>query len=154
MAKTMFDMIYTVTLHNPGVSYRVLFATERQAQIIGNNPDTLQKLAKEFRTEVPKVVINLLTSLGTAHLRTLPAEVDVEHRLDMFMRHVLLPIAEQTNALVLCDAVQDRCILADSFVRMCRVRQGAWEKKMPFTLLGFTTMKNWIKARGSTSGEI
>ncbi|CAE7689494.1 PUB2, partial [Symbiodinium sp. CCMP2456] len=148
MAKTMFDMIYTVTLQNSGVSYRVLYATERQAQIIGNNPDTLQKLAEQFRTAEPKVVINLLTSLGTAHLRKLEADVDVEHRLDMFMRHVLLPIAEQTNALVLCDAVKDRCILADSFVRMCRVRQGAWKKKMPFTLLGFTTMKELDKGPG------
>ncbi|CAE7782552.1 PUB2 [Symbiodinium sp. CCMP2592] len=151
MAKTMFDMVSTVTLENPGVSYRVLFATERQAQIIGNNPDTLEKLAEQFRIEEgaqPKVVINLLTSLGTSQLREKhkkdPNE-DVEHRLDMFMRHVLLPIAEQTNALVLCDAIADRCLLADSFVRMCRVRHAAWKKKMPFTLLGFTTMNELDK---------
>ncbi|CAE6935767.1 PUB2 [Symbiodinium sp. KB8] len=154
MAKTMFDMVSTVTLDNPGLSYRVLFATERQAQIIGNNPDTLEKLAAQFRTEEtakPKVVINLLTSLGTSQLREKrkqhPDE-DEQHRLDMFMRHVLLPIAEQTNALVLCDAVADRCILADSFVRMCRVRHAAWNKKMPFTVVGVTTMNELDKRSG------
>ena len=150
----MFDMVSTVTLDNPGLSYRVLFATERQAQIIGNNPDTLEKLAAQFRTEEtakPKVVINLLTSLGTSQLREKrkqhPDE-DEQHRLDMFMRHVLLPIAEQTNALVLCDAVADRCILADSFVRMCRVRHAAWNKKMPFTVVGVTTMNELDKRSG------
>ena len=146
LARTMFDMVCPVALQGVESPYKVLFATQRQSQIIGGNVDALQKLASDFCEQTPKVVINLLTSpcpsYGRLQDKGLRELEQIQHRLDVFMRHVLLPIAEESSALVLCDAVAGNCMLADSFIRAEKLRHGAWSKKKPFTLLGFTTMRD------------
>ncbi len=39
-------------------------------------------------------------------------------RLDNFMREVVIPLAEQTSAIVICNAIPGQCALSDSFTRM------------------------------------
>ena len=49
-----------------------------------------------------------------------------EEKLDMFMSDVIIPLAAQTNAVVLCTAVRDDCALSTSFLRMYSVARAKW----------------------------
>ena len=64
------------------------------------------------------------------------SESIAEERLDIFMNDVLLPLAEKTNAIVLCCACPDDCILSASFTRMFAVQKARWaNSRPPFTVL-------------------
>lgn len=65
-------------------------------------------------------------------------EDDVEERLDLFMKLVLLPIAEETNALILCSAICGMCALTKSLTRVVAASEQRWADGKPFTII-YTT---------------
>ena len=109
---------------------RLLFLTNSQAELISGSSASLQKMLDALEIPRPKLVINLLVSQGSTDYVTNEllgelAEMEksdaglVPHRgpfagpdeerqmiemLDHFMETVILPLAAQTNAFVLCSA--------------------------------------------------
>lgn len=59
-------------------------------------------------------------------------------KVDDFMADVLIPLAAQTNAIILCDASSKECSLSASFLRMCTVVGSQWGGKPPFTVISCT----------------
>ena len=49
-----------------------------------------------------------------------------EGKIDSFMADVLIPLAAQTNAVVLCNAIPALCILTASFTRMFAAQRARW----------------------------
>ena len=62
-----------------------------------------------------------------------------EQRLDHFMSEVLLPLAAQTRAVVLCSATPDQCALSASFTRMYVAQRRRWGAKPPFTVISLSS---------------
>ena len=63
---------------------------------------------------------------------------ECEARIDAFMDQVLVPLAEETHAIVLCEALYGDCQLSTSFNRMCMLRQSKWTNGAPFTVVACT----------------
>ena len=61
---------------------------------------------------------------------------DVDKKLDMFMADILIPLAAQTNAIVLCNATRGACALSSSFMRMSMLARAKWSGRTPYTILG------------------
>ena len=57
-----------------------------------------------------------------------------EQRIDNFMAEVLIPLAAQTNAIVLTPFI-DLSILTVSLMRMFSVQRSKWGGKPPFTII-------------------
>ena len=66
------------------------------------------------------------------------AEMIAEGKVDTFMTEVLLPLAADTHAVVICNAIPARCILSASFLRMFAAKRAMWGVKSPFTILSVT----------------
>ena len=60
-------------------------------------------------------------------------------KIDMFMAEVLIPLAAQTHAVVLCDANSPgECMLSASFLRMYAVVKAKWTGLPPFSVISMT----------------
>eukprot|EP00927_Polykrikos_kofoidii_P026351 TRINITY_DN23493_c0_g1_i5.p1 TRINITY_DN23493_c0_g1~~TRINITY_DN23493_c0_g1_i5.p1 ORF type:complete len:948 (-),score=131.35 TRINITY_DN23493_c0_g1_i5:318-3092(-) len=57
-------------------------------------------------------------------------------RLMDFMREVILPLAVETHAVVLCDASYGQCFLASAFGKTVALERAKWGHTLPFTILG------------------
>ena len=57
----------------------------------------------------------------------------VQCQIDLFMRNVILPLAKETHALILCNASD--CALANSLDRVMAPEQIRMGKSCPFTVL-------------------
>jgi hypothetical protein len=115
--------------------------------LLASDKECLANLLDALDVGKPQLVINLLTSGGFRGHTTRYAETnDLERlmhgkmagvmyncppflkreeerqavsRVDNFMAQVLIPLAVQTSAIVLCSADVHECILAAAFTRMC-----------------------------------
>jgi hypothetical protein len=65
--------------------------------------------------------------------------------LDHFMATVILPLAAQTNAFVLCSACPNTCMFSSSLTRMFSVPRSTWGREPPFTVL--STTASWLATR-------
>ena len=52
---------------------------------------------------------------------------------------VLIPIAAQTSAVVICSAIPNLCILSAAFTRMYKATAAKWQGKPPFTIISSTS---------------
>lgn len=127
-ARTMFNMIEEIDAGKQSL----LFLTNKQAELLAS-PENVAKLVSTLEVNghvngKPKLLIVLqwdgnfraqlaATAPGglcSAHERTNGAFLNgddaraAESRLDRFMLEVLIPLAVQTNAMVICDAVKVR----------------------------------------------
>jgi hypothetical protein len=142
----------------------LLFLTNSQAELISGSSASLQKMLDALEIPRPKLVINLLVSQGSTDYVTNEilgeladlAKADaglMPHRgpfagpdeerqmiemLDHFMETVILPLAAQTNAFILCNACQSTCMLSSSLTRMLSVHRSTWGREPPFTILSST----------------
>jgi len=159
-ARTMYNMVEEI---DEGMC-KLLFLTNAQADLIAKSPGSVQKMLDALEVGKPSLVIELCCSPGFRDaVRTLPLdpqacadsgwqgfipdrppfldrteERDAEAKIDMFMANVLIPLAAQTNAIVLCSATADHCILSKSFLRMYGVARPKWGNKKPFTVISTT----------------
>lgn len=52
---------------------------------------------------------------------------------------VLIPLAAQTNAILICSAVPNTCILSTSLTRMYAIERAKWGARAPFTIISATS---------------
>ena len=128
-ARTMFNMIEEIDAGKQSL----LFLTNKQAELLAS-PENVAKLVSTLEVNghvngKPKLLIVLqwdgcfraqlaaaapANTFHNAHERTNGAFLNgddaraAESRLDRFMLEVLIPLAVQTNAMVICDAVKVR----------------------------------------------
>ena len=146
-AITMYEMVHEVNLPEHAEPYRVLHATHRQASLMMHRPASVAVLADEFCKHPPKIVLNLLPSLNfipppqdlaaSTTSRDLASYEDGKAQLETFMQRVLLPIAEEAGALVICDARRNYCLLTAAFMKAYEMRRPAWGSDVRVTVLGF-----------------
>eukprot|EP00966_Prymnesium_polylepis_P045455 1052735-Prymnesium_polylepis.1 len=124
-ARTMYEMVEEI--HMPTGLCKLLFLTGPQADLLASSNDSLQKMLDALEVPAPKLVINLLASQGfdeyvSSHgtglqkdaakgeagmvygrsaFLTMDEERIAEERIDQFMSTVLIPLAAQTNAVVI-----------------------------------------------------
>jgi hypothetical protein len=121
------------------------------------------KPASRGSTRGPKLVINLIRSMGFENqlndhvpvddkdykrqrppFQTEQDEKQAEERIDCFMSETLIPLAERTNAVILTNAFDCNCILAQSLNRMVAVQKMKWSGSPPFTILAMTCQINML----------
>ena len=125
-ARTMYNMVEEI---DDG-KCKLLFLTNPQADLIASTPESVQKMLDALEVPKPSLVIELVMSWGfrttTKMFRpetyqsdkelsgivfgqppflTREEEREAEAKLDMFMADVVIPLAAQTHAVVLCDAI-------------------------------------------------
>ena len=91
-------------------------------------------LNQGFDIPEPKLVINLLASRDEparfAMLINLRREL-----IDQYMTDVILPLAEENAAVIICSAEAKSCCLSESLTRVLRLHRARWPSRMPFTVL-------------------
>lgn len=142
---------------------KLLFLTGPQADLLASSNDSLQKMLDALEVPAPKLVINLLASQGfdeyvSSHgtglqkdaakgeagmvygrsaFLTMDEERIAEERIDQFMSTVLIPLAAQTNAVVIVNACPGDSILTRCLTRMYSVHRSKWSVS-PFTIISAT----------------
>ena len=141
-ARTMYNMVEEI---DDGQT-KLLFLTNPQAEQIASTPESIQKLLDALEIPMPSLVIELLGSWGsrfstesespewfaqaaTSHaagvLHGNPPFLSREDeraaaaKIDMFMADVLIPLAAQTNAVVLCGATGNDLLSTRRHSRGC-----------------------------------
>ena len=61
--RALYDMVKTVDVD--GVPKKIMYVTNRQAELIAANPDSISRLLDAFNITRPRIVINLLHSMGS-----------------------------------------------------------------------------------------
>ena len=161
-ARTMYNMVEPLG----NGSKKMLFLTNAQAILLSKTPASLQKMLDRLEVGTPQLVINLLESRGfgdfvrkldrtaftgfrltswAAGIKqdkppflTLAEEMRAESKIDTFMNEIMLPLAAETNAIVLCNAIPGLCKLSSSFLKMYAATKAKWGSKPPFTVLSMS----------------
>ena len=166
-AHTMHKMLETLDTSTNGI-LRLLYLTGDQAELIATSPSSLEKMLSVLIDEDaprPQVLISLLRSggfreytmsqkKGTIDRLASGSYAGVKHgrppflsreeedeaalRLDRFMADVLIPLAAQNHAIVLCEATTVDCALSSSFTRMLSMADAKWQGRRPFTVISTT----------------
>ena len=161
-ARTMYNMVEPIN----GGAQKILFMTNSQALLLAKEQGSMKKMLDTLEIGNPELVINLLESRGMGPsvnalgpraydswrrmewgaglVSERPAfvkqtdEASAVQKLDLFMSNVLVPLAAETNAVVLCSALTCDCALSESFLRTYAAKRAKWGEKEPFTVLSLT----------------
>jgi hypothetical protein len=158
-ARTMFQMVEDIQ-SSGGSAKKLLFLTNAQAEYLSSSQQTLVKMLDALELPKPKLVINILMSQGfrantdiqgdrpfacekqeaglvnhRPAFLSLEEERAAEGKIERFMADVLLPLAAQTNAIVLCSADPSSCVLSAALTRVFGLLRAKWGAKPPFTLI-------------------
>lgn len=142
---------------------KLLFLTNQQADLIASTTEGVQKMLDALEVKKPSLVIEFIKSWGFRASTKICAEEDyqklvrasgilhgrpsflthedeqeAEAKIDMFMADVMIPLAAQTHAVVLCDAIPGDCALSTSFLRMYAVMRSKWSGPAPFSVISST----------------
>ena len=128
-ARTMYRMVEDITLGS-GTRHKVLFLTNKQARLLANTPGSIKRVLEAFEIPAPKLVIRFLQSNGGTEWTKsriqsgrnmdfpfqggLQEALQAEQRLYHFMEEVLVPLAAETNALILVQASEGSCMLTSA----------------------------------------
>ena len=159
-ARTMYRMVEEIVVG--GTKYKLLFLTNRQAQLLSTLEGSIKRVFDAFEIKTPKLVLNLIASQGVpsefSGFGNMPigpyATKDEMYRNDEFlvefMRRVVVPMAIETNAIVLVEAC-GWCRLAVAFGKAVHELKAKWPGgKPPFTTLGFTGDINFMYTNSDT----
>ena len=158
-ARTMFQMVEDIQSSGGNVK-KLLFLTNSQAEYLSSSQQTLVKMLDALELPKPKLVINILMSQGfrtntdiqgdrpfacekqeaglvnhRPPFVSLEEERAAEGKIERFMADVLLPLAAQTNAIVLCSADPSSCVLSAALTRVFGLLRAKWGAKPPFTII-------------------
>ena len=158
-ARTMFQMVEDIQ-SSGGNAKKLLFLTNAQAEYLSSSQQTLVKMLDALELPKPKLVINILMSQGfrtntdiqgdrpfacekqeaglvnhRPPFVSLEEERAAEGKIERFMADVLLPLAAQTNAIVLCSADPSSCVLSAALTRVFGLLRAKWGAKPPFTII-------------------
>ena len=154
-ARTMFGMVEDVS-----PTQSLLFLTNAQAEVLSQTDSAIAKMLDALELPTAKLLIILQPDMcSPAWCRTLPKEMgagnprlpaspngpfaspaeanEANAKLERFILEVIIPLAVQTNAIVLCTAVQENGFGA-VFNRMVRMQQSKFSGKMPFSVIAMT----------------
>ena len=164
-ARTMHNMVEELSGNK-----KLLFLTNSQAATLASSGETIQKMLDSLDLPKPKLVINLLMSLGSTEYCKIKKESwegarcedgnlgmihgrgpfkDAEEdrkamsKLDRFMQDVLIPLAADTNAVIICCAVPQLCALTRSILRMVGLIRPKWGAQLPFSIVAISTMADY-----------
>ena len=173
-ARTMWNMVEEIP-HGVGQPRKLLFLTNKQAQLIGNSPASIEKMLDALEIPKPKLVINLLMSLGFSEFassfagwshgnhhgvafgrgafESKQSEREAVEKIESFMLDILIPLAAQTNAIIICTALPQFCILTRSLTRMISVTRAKWQGEMPFTVISFADQVPILYSNGNSSAQ-
>lgn len=159
-ARTMFQMVEEIESTTAGGQPRkLLFLTNQQAEFIASSTGSIQKMIDALEMPKPKLIINMLTSqgfrpftkafdklsqastdAGVVHGRAPFCSYEEEKQscelIDRFMSDVIIPLAAQTNAIIICSGTDCNCILGSSLTRIYGAVRAQWGQKAPFTSIG------------------
>ena len=158
-ARTMYNMVEPID----GDEKKLIYLTPMQATLLSREPASLKKMLGYLEIGEPQLVVNLLSSLGFSKMvkaygpkgfdnfrrvdwaagfvsergafLSKQEESEAIKQIELFMANVLIPLAVQTRAVVICCAVTPLCILSTCFLRVCARRSAKWGGKRPFTVL-------------------
>ena len=128
-ARTMYRMVFDTG------TQKVLYMSNLQAALVADDDASVGKMLSDgFEIPEPRCVINLLPGtleIGLKELRS----ASLSH-IDRFMADVLLPLAQQNNAVILVSAFPNICCLSASLTRMASVSKARWDGgQRPFTII-------------------
>lgn len=157
-ASTLYKMVEDVTDLNGDLA-KLVFLTNKQASICCKTPENLGRFIEALDMPKPQLVIQLEYSLGLKYFQQLlrvPAyypglenlkldplslpwgdvveAVEARARLVKFMGEVLIPLAEQTNALIIVSG-SNQCELTNALGRAMAMRRAKWGARIPFTIM-------------------
>jgi hypothetical protein len=154
-AKNMYDMVEEFETDHGEM--KLLFLTNSQAQMLADIGD-FGKLLDAFGLEKPSLVLNLQQSfleilspgaydinmtspggVGMVPFASAAERRSTEQQLDRFMSDVVIPLAAQTNAIILCMASTE-CSLAASLMRVTNILKSKWGSSPPFTILNLPAL--------------
>jgi len=104
-ARTMYRMVFDTG------KQKVLYMSNLQAALVADDDASLGKMLSDgFEIPEPRCVINLLPGALEIGLKELRSAA-LSH-IDRFMADVLLPLAQQNNAVILVSAFPNMCSLS------------------------------------------
>ena len=181
-ARTMFQMVEEMQLPEIQSSYKVLFLTNEQSAILAEpavdektRVPKMMRLFDAFELPQPSLVIFLLHSQGTPHVCNMRgAEVGNGHlrdsqipgapfadardaecaevRLMHYMKYVVIPLAIETKAYVICEPIENDCWLSKAFLRAVKSEQAKWHRGLPFSIIGLTSNIPFLYENGGGKG--
>ena len=128
-ARTMYRMVFDTG------KQKVLYMSNLQAALVADDDASLGKMLSDgFEIPEPRCVINLLP--GTLEIGLKELRSAALSHIDRFMADVLLPLAQQNNAVILVSAFPNMCSLSASLTRMASVCKARWDGgQRPFTII-------------------
>ena len=144
---------------------KVLYMTNTQAVEVSENSDAMEKMKEALcGRKQHYLIIDLVQSWGfyqstkimgkqmfedkqeniwnagiehaTSPFKSLEEEQETINQINQFMINVIIPLAEKTSAIVLCNAVVHDCILSECFTNMIEMMASKWHDNPPFTVVG------------------
>ena len=153
-AKTMYRMVEDITLGS-GSRHKVLYLSNKQARLLAHTPGSMKRVFEAFEIPTPKLVIRLIQSTGgvdwtRSRIRAginlqypYPGgeeeALQAERNLYHFMEEVLLPLAAETNALILVQATVGSCMLTSALGQALDLHRNRFGERPPFAVTALTS---------------
>ena len=108
-----------------------------------NDRSVRRKLAlcgdARFDSELARKVNAGITKMTAAHGPFLSAKDEraALDRVDEFMSQVIIPVAAETNAVILVSALSQTCILSRSLMQMVSLHRARWKGELPFSIISY-----------------
>eukprot|EP00928_Gymnodinium_smaydae_P018142 TRINITY_DN16905_c0_g2_i1.p1 TRINITY_DN16905_c0_g2~~TRINITY_DN16905_c0_g2_i1.p1 ORF type:complete len:1211 (-),score=206.07 TRINITY_DN16905_c0_g2_i1:188-3775(-) len=101
--------------------------------------------------------ITLVTNTGMIPYAEFPwknkrESLEADERLIMFMQNVIIPLAAETNAVVLCQGHEPDCMLSMAFIKAYELKKHEWKGKPPFSVIGMSCMMKFL-ANGNQANK-
>ncbi|MAJ97152.1 MAG: hypothetical protein CMI56_00870 [Parcubacteria group bacterium] len=181
-ARTMYQMLFEVRTSFGLKS--VVYMTNRQASLF--NSSNVEVLLRTFEIKNPSLVLIGLFSVNGVvsvkygnpqklyeegfnwkkhiysgrqiHLpfRTDEEGIEADRALDIFMRDVIIPLAAQTNAVVIVSPFKS-CSMSMSFCKAASMAKASYGDRLPFTIMTFVAaiwLMGVVDIPGSISHDI
>ena len=159
-ARTMYEMVEEIPGAADGQTRKLLFLTNSQASLLASSGTSIQKMLDALEIPKPKLIINLVMSMGFTecceacapweggadglyagliHNRGAFKTKEEEHAaialIDRFMLETIIPLAAQTNAIIITPAESNACILTRSLLKMTGLIRSKWENGVPYSVI-------------------
>ena len=169
----MREIFETIT-NDDGTKTQLLYLTNEQALTIAENTKSIEDMLNYFcggDSHKASLTINLAQSWGfEASVKLYPSlqkgdfklfeSVDMEDdafsvkvQLEKFIKHVILPLAEKTNAIIFCNAVDDNCILTKSLMEVLRTEWSGYRGNPLFTIIRLLGSTDVLYMKENIDGE-
>ena len=160
-----YKMVEEIVAEHDNGPLNLLYMTNKQAMEVSKNEQSMNLMIDALcgkRKKKYSLIIDLVHSWGfkestklmeretflneyskfcagighdTAPFTDFNDELKTHGQLEHFMQTIIIPLAEQTSAIVICNAVSNDCVLSDTFTKMVELKLSKWSGNPPFTVL-------------------